>query len=99
MNDTIRFSILKAPNGKSGYQETNWKGLVIGQVKDHVVLDCHRGRGDGKKWMDLRCILEIKLVGLDDDRCSGRNRGVKDDSQASDVGPFSKLGKAQGGEA
>lgn len=37
-----------------------------------------RGRGDGKKWMDLKCVLEIKSEGLDDDEC--REREVKDDS-------------------
>lgn len=36
-----------------------------GRVSEEwYILYCGRGRGEGKKWLDLRYVLKIKLVGL-----------------------------------
>ena len=37
LNDVIRFAVLKALSGKSGYRKTKWEGVVIVQVKDDIL--------------------------------------------------------------
>lgn len=74
MNGMIKFAVLKALNGKSGYRETTREGVITGQIKGGGVLDCDRGRGDGNKWVELRSVWEMKLVGLDNEICRRREK-------------------------